>query len=67
MVRLPYILRQALIDARSSEDVPGIFATLSIVLPTNHSGGEITVIHAGEKRVFDPSPYSNTEASWTGW
>ena len=56
-----------MLDARSSEDVPGIFATLSIVLATGHSGGEVTVIHAGEKKVFDPSRYSDYEASWTAW
>ncbi|PVH81356.1 hypothetical protein DL98DRAFT_416927, partial [Cadophora sp. DSE1049] len=53
--------------SQCSEDVPGMFATMFIVLPTEHSGGEVTATHAGETKVFNSSQYSASEASWTAW
>lgn len=67
MVSRPDTSWRARSDARSSIVVPGKFATLSIVLPTKYSGGEVTLIHTGGKKVFDPSIYSDLEASWTAW
>ncbi|KAH7400217.1 hypothetical protein BKA64DRAFT_744854 [Cadophora sp. MPI-SDFR-AT-0126] len=47
-----------------SDSVPGIFATVFIMLPAQYCGGKITATHIGEKKVFDPSQCS---ASWTAW
>ena len=38
---------------RDTEKVPGMFATLVIQLPAEHTGGELVVQHNREEKVFD--------------
>ncbi|MBL8470448.1 MAG: 2OG-Fe(II) oxygenase [Rhodocyclaceae bacterium] len=40
---------------RDTEKAPGMFATLSMVLPSAHSGGELLVRHAGREVCLDLS------------
>ena len=35
------------VDHRDTEKVPGMFATMLLVLPSTHGGGELVVKHAG--------------------
>src|SRR6266536_2732943 len=48
-------------DHRDTEKVPGMFATLVIVLPSAHSGGELVIKHLGREVVLDPRPEEPSE------
>ncbi|KAK0102673.1 hypothetical protein ONS95_006275 [Cadophora gregata] len=50
-----------------SANIPGTFATICITLPSQHSGGEVTVTQGREKKSFDFSQYSKSEESWIAW
>ncbi|MDE2379594.1 2OG-Fe(II) oxygenase [Bradyrhizobium sp.] len=41
------------VDHRDTEKVPGMFATMVIVLPSTHSGGELVIKHLGREVVLD--------------
>jgi hypothetical protein len=49
------------VDHRDTEKVPGMFATLVIVLPSDHSGGELVVRHLGREVVLDLHPKDPSE------
>jgi hypothetical protein len=44
------------VDHRDTEKVPGMFATMVLVLPSTHSGGELVIKHLGREVVLDPRP-----------
>jgi predicted 2-oxoglutarate/Fe(II)-dependent dioxygenase YbiX len=44
------------VDHRDTEKVAGMFATMVLVLPSTHSGGELVVKHLGREVVFDMRP-----------
>ena len=44
------------VDHRDTEKSPGMFATMALVLPSAHSGGELVVRHLGREAVFDLLP-----------
>lgn len=49
------------VDHRDTEKVPGMFATLVIILPSAHCGGEIIVRHLGREVILDPRPEDPSE------
>jgi 2OG-Fe(II) oxygenase superfamily len=49
------------LDHRDTEKAPGMFATLVIVLPSPHSGGELVVRHLGRELTFDLRPEDPSE------
>ncbi len=44
------------VDHRDTEKVPGMFASMVLVLPSTHGGGELIVRHLGREVVFDQRP-----------
>src|SRR5205814_2095368 len=52
---------------RDTEKVPGMFATLVIVLPSAHSGGELIVRHLGREVVFDLRPEDPSEVGFVAF
>lgn len=44
------------VDHRDTEKVPGMFATLTVVLPSAHDGGNLAVRHLGREIVLDLHP-----------
>ena len=44
------------LDHRDTERTPGMFATLVIVLPSAHRGGELVVRHLGREVTLDLHP-----------
>jgi hypothetical protein len=52
---------------RDTEKVPGMFATLAIVLPSAHRGGELIVRHLGRAVVLDPHPEEPSEIGFTAF
>jgi predicted 2-oxoglutarate/Fe(II)-dependent dioxygenase YbiX len=49
------------VDHRDTEKVPGMFATMVLVLPSTHSGGELIVKHLGREVVLDLRPEEPSE------
>jgi predicted 2-oxoglutarate/Fe(II)-dependent dioxygenase YbiX len=49
------------VDHRDTEKVPGMFATMVLVLPSTHSGGELVITHLGRKVVLDLRPEEPSE------
>ncbi len=49
------------VDHRDTEKVPGMFATMVIVLPSIHSGGELAVKHLDREVVLDLRPAEPSE------
>lgn len=49
------------LDHRDTEKAPGMFATLVIVLPSVHRGGELVVRHMGREVTFDLHPGDPSE------
>ncbi len=52
---------------RDTEKVPGMFATLAIVLPSAHSGGELVVRHLGREVVLDARPQDPSEIAFAAF
>lgn len=52
------------VDHRDTEKVPGMFATMVLVLPSTHSGGELVIRHHGREIVLD---LRSAEASEIGF
>ena len=44
-----------------------MFATIIIVLPTTHTGGEVRVVHGGEEKTFDYASTSQFNTSVLAW
>ena len=55
------------VDHRDTEKVPGMFATLVIVLPSAHSGGELIVRHLGREVAFDLRPDDPSEVGFVAF
>jgi hypothetical protein len=55
------------VDHRDTEKVPGMFATLAIVLPSAHSGGALIVRHLGREVVLDPHPEEPSEIGFAAF
>jgi hypothetical protein len=55
------------VDHRDTEKVPGMFATLAIVLPSAHSGGALIVRHLGREMVLDPHPEEPSEIGFAAF
>jgi predicted 2-oxoglutarate/Fe(II)-dependent dioxygenase YbiX len=55
------------VDHRDTEKVPGMFATLVIVLPSAHSGGELVVRHLGREVTLDLRPDDPAELGFAAF
>ncbi|WP_407166009.1 2OG-Fe(II) oxygenase [Bradyrhizobium sp. ORS 111] len=55
------------VDHRDTEKVPGMFATLVLVLPSAHSGGELVVKHLGREIVLDARPEEPSEIGFAAF
>jgi len=55
------------VDHRDTEKVPGMFATLVLVLPAAHSGGELVVKHLGREVVLAPRPEEPSEIGFAAF
>ena len=52
---------------RDTEKVPGMFATMVLVLPSLHSGGELVIQHLGRETILDPRPEEPSEIGFAGF
>jgi hypothetical protein len=55
------------VDHRDTEKVPGMFATMVLVLPSVHGGGELVVKHAGRETTFDLHPEEPSEIGFAAF
>jgi predicted 2-oxoglutarate/Fe(II)-dependent dioxygenase YbiX len=55
------------VDHRDTEKVPGMFATMVLVLPSTHSGGELVIKHLGREVVLDPRPEEPSEIGFAAF
>jgi predicted 2-oxoglutarate/Fe(II)-dependent dioxygenase YbiX len=55
------------VDHRDTEKVPGMFATMVLVLPSVHGGGELVVKHAGRETPFDLHPEEPSEIGFAAF
>jgi len=49
------------VDHRDTEKIPGMFATMVLVMPSTHGGGELVIRHRGREVVLDPRPEEPSE------
>lgn len=52
---------------RDTEKVPGMFATLVIVLPSEHEGGDLVVRHLGREVAFDQRPRDPSDIAYAAF
>jgi hypothetical protein len=52
---------------RDSEKVPGMFGTLVVCLPSQHTGGDVRLVHDKTERTFETSPTSAFDLSALAW
>jgi hypothetical protein len=55
------------VDHRDTEKAPGMFATMVLVLPSTHSGGELVMKHLGREMVLDPRPEEPSEIGFAAF
>jgi predicted 2-oxoglutarate/Fe(II)-dependent dioxygenase YbiX len=55
------------VDHRDTEKMPGMFATLAIVLPSTHTGGDLVVRHLGREVVVDLHPEEPSEIGFVAF
>ncbi len=55
------------VDHRDTEKVPGMFATMVLMLPSTHGGGELIVKHAGREVALDLHPEEPSEVGFAGF
>jgi predicted 2-oxoglutarate/Fe(II)-dependent dioxygenase YbiX len=55
------------IDHRDTEKVPGMFATMVLVLPSTHSGGELVVKHLHQEMALDLRPEEPSEIGFAAF
>ena len=55
------------VDHRDTEKVPGMFATMALLLPSIHAGGELVVKHAGREATLDLHPEDPSEIGFAGF
>lgn len=53
--------------SKSTEKVPGMFATIVIVLPSPYTGGEVRVLHGSEEKVLDFCGSSQQNTAVLAW
>jgi 2OG-Fe(II) oxygenase superfamily len=64
---LLYDVGSFFVDHWDTEKAPGMFATLVIVLPSPHSGGELVVRHLGRDVTFDLHPEDPSEIGFAAF
>ncbi|KAH6975020.1 hypothetical protein BKA56DRAFT_524277 [Ilyonectria sp. MPI-CAGE-AT-0026] len=47
-----------------TEKIPGMFGSLVICFPSTHQGGEVSLKHNGQQKLFKSSEYTQSFASW---
>jgi hypothetical protein len=52
---------------RDTEKASGMFATMVLVLPSAHSGGELVIKHVGREVVLDPRPEEPSEIGFAAF
>jgi hypothetical protein len=52
---------------RDTEKVPGMFATLVIVLPSEHEGGNLIVRHVGREVTYDQHPRDPSDIAYAAF
>ena len=52
---------------QSTENVSGMFGTLVVYLPAEHSGGAVCLQHGAKKARFDTSESSEFDAIFIAW
>ena len=55
------------VDHRDTEKISGMFATMVLVLPSTHGGGELVVKHAGREAALDLHPEDPSEIGFAGF
>jgi predicted 2-oxoglutarate/Fe(II)-dependent dioxygenase YbiX len=55
------------VDHRDTEKVPGMFATMVLVLPSTHDGGELVIKHLGREVVLDLRPEESSEIGFAAF
>ncbi|MGB8401843.1 2OG-Fe(II) oxygenase [Bradyrhizobium sp.] len=55
------------VDHRDTEKIPGMFATMVLVLPSTHSGGELVVKHLDREVVLDLRPDEPSEIGFAAF
>jgi len=55
------------VDHRDTEKTPGMFATLTIVLPSVHAGGELVIRHLGREILYDLRPDEPSEIGFAAF
>ncbi len=64
---LAYDTGSFFVDHRDTEKAPGMFATMVLVLPSTHSGGELVIKHLGREEVLDPRPEEPSEIGFAAF
>lgn len=52
---------------KDSEKSPGMFGTLVICLPSEHTGGEVHLVHGGKTRILETAERSQYDLSTLAW
>jgi predicted 2-oxoglutarate/Fe(II)-dependent dioxygenase YbiX len=55
------------VDHRDTEKVPGMFATMVLVLPSTHDGGELVIKHLGREVVLDLRPEESSKIGFAAF
>jgi len=55
------------VEHRDTEKVPGMFATMVLVLPSSHSGGALVIKHLGREVAFDLRPEEPSEIGFAAF
>ncbi|WP_024513122.1 2OG-Fe(II) oxygenase [Bradyrhizobium sp. ARR65] len=64
---LVYDIGSFFVDHRDTEKVPGMFATMVLVLPSTHRGGELVIRHLGREVVLDLRPEEPSEIGFAAF
>src|SRR6266851_999666 len=64
---LVYDTVSCFVDHRDTEKVPVMFATMVLVLPSTHSGGELVIKHLGREVVLDARPEEPSEIGFAAF
>ena len=64
---LVYDVGSFFVDHRDTEKAPGMFATMVLVLPSTHSGGELVIKHLDREVVLDPRPEEPSEIGFAAF
>lgn len=64
---LVYDVGSFFVDHRDTEKVAGMFATMVLLLPSSHQGGELIVRHLDRQVVLDPRPEEPSEIGFAAF